>query len=215
MFLKVYYGVKYADWSYQILYSIFLTGMSSHSESVDPALDQSVSTAEGAPVRNVAKVKPTRHTARSSSKWRAKNTIPDDILNNDALNEAIKYLPSNYNFEIHKCIWKIREAEGSAIALQFPEGLLMYSCTIADIFCKFGGKRVVILGDVTYGACCIDDFTCSKLNLSLLIHYGHSCLVSVHTTKVKVIILIILLYSIFTYIKLILHTYRCYMYSLK
>lgn len=37
------------------------------------------------------------------------------------------------------------------VALQFPEGLLMYSCVIADILEKYTGCEVVIMGDVTYG----------------------------------------------------------------
>lgn len=41
-----------------------------------------------------------------------------------------------------------------------------------------------ILGDVTYGACCIDDFSASALGADFLVHYGHSCLVPVDITKV-------------------------------
>ena len=33
------------------------------------------------------------------------------------------------------------------------------------------------MGDVTYGACCVDDLGASALGAELLIHYGHSCLV--------------------------------------
>jgi 2-(3-amino-3-carboxypropyl)histidine synthase len=33
------------------------------------------------------------------------------------------------------------------------------------------------MGDITYGACCVDDFTASMLGAQLLVHYGHSCLV--------------------------------------
>ena len=32
------------------------------------------------------------------------------------------------------------------------------------------------MGDVTYGACCVDDFTALALGCDMLIHYGHSCL---------------------------------------
>jgi 2-(3-amino-3-carboxypropyl)histidine synthase len=32
------------------------------------------------------------------------------------------------------------------------------------------------MGDVTYGACCIDDFTAKALDAGFLVHYGHSCL---------------------------------------
>jgi 2-(3-amino-3-carboxypropyl)histidine synthase len=44
-----------------------------------------------------------------------------------------------------------------------------------------------ILGDVTYGACCIDDFTASALNVDLLVHYGHSCLIPIDTCKVNIL----------------------------
>ena len=37
------------------------------------------------------------------------------------------------------------------------------------------------MGDVTYGACCVDDFTAKALGADLLIHYGHSCLGEIHT----------------------------------
>lgn len=47
--------------------------------------------------------------------------------------------------------------------MQFPEGLLMYSCLISDIIEKFTDSECTILGDVTYGACCIDDISAKLL----------------------------------------------------
>jgi len=41
------------------------------------------------------------------------------------------------------------------------------------------------MGDVTYGACCIDDYTARALGCDLLIHYAHSCLIPVDVTKIK------------------------------
>ena len=41
---------------------------------------------------------------------------------------------------------------------------------------RFTGALTVIMGDVTYGACCIDDYTAVALGCDMLIHYGHSCL---------------------------------------
>ena len=32
------------------------------------------------------------------------------------------------------------------------------------------------MGDVTYGACCVDDYTAVALGCDILVHYGHSCL---------------------------------------
>lgn len=37
------------------------------------------------------------------------NQIPTHILQDKALNIAIAALPSNYNFEIHKSIWRIQQ----------------------------------------------------------------------------------------------------------
>ena len=84
-------------------------------------------------------------------------TIPDDILHDVKLLQAMEALPSNYNFEIQKSVWQIRKNGYKQVALQFPEGLLMYSLVIADILESFCQVDTVIMGDVTYGACCIDD----------------------------------------------------------
>ena len=42
--------------------------------------------------------------------------------------------------------------------------------------CRFTECDTVIMGDVTYGACCVDDFTARALGCDLMVHYGHSCL---------------------------------------
>ena len=43
-------------------------------------------------------------------------------------------------------------------------------------YVRFTGCDTVIMGDVTYGACCVDDFTARALRCDLMVHYGHSCL---------------------------------------
>jgi 2-(3-amino-3-carboxypropyl)histidine synthase len=55
---------------------------------------------------------------------------------------------------------------------------------IADILEKHSpdGTEFIILGDVTYGACCVDDFTARALGCELLVHYGHSCLIPIQHT---------------------------------
>lgn len=38
------------------------------------------------------------------------------------------------------------------------------------------------------GACCVDDYTARALNIDLLIHYGHSCLIPIdQTAGIKVL----------------------------
>ena len=100
--------------------------------------------------------------------------IPESITSNAALKKVVQQLPQHYNFEIYKCIWQIELKKAKVVALQFPEGLLMFSTMIADILQEFAKVKVLIMGDVTYGACCIDDFTAKALGADFLIHYGHS-----------------------------------------
>ncbi|KAJ7591289.1 diphthamide synthesis protein [Mycena floridula] len=114
-----------------------------------------------------------------------RNQIPLDILENKQLNSAIKQLPANYSFEIHKTIHHVRKNSASMVALQMPEGLQMFACTIADIIEQFTDALTVIMGDVTYGACCVDDYTAVALGCDMLVHYGHSCLVPMDQTTIK------------------------------
>ncbi|XP_022910219.2 2-(3-amino-3-carboxypropyl)histidine synthase subunit 1-like [Onthophagus taurus] len=121
----------------------------------------------------VIKAKPVRRVIRATRS----NKIPDAIINDKKLQAAIEVLPNNYNFEIPKTIWRIQETKAKTVALQMPEGLLMYSTTLCDIISEFTEADVIIMGDVTYGACCVDDLTAKSLNVDLLVHYGHSCLI--------------------------------------
>lgn len=103
--------------------------------------------------------------------------------------------------QVHKTVWRLRSAGARCVALQFPEGLLLYACTLVDIFetrvqttptlrvftrkRRFAGvEQCVVLGDVAYGACCIDDLSARALGASFLVHYGHSCLVPVDVTTI-------------------------------
>lgn len=128
----------------------------------------------------------SRAVAQSRRIARAFNQVPPDILEDGDINHAISLLPPNYSFEIHKTIHKIRTSGSKKIALQFPEGLLLFATTISDILTRFcSGTEALIMGDVTYGACCIDDYTARALGCDLLVHYAHSCLIPVDVTKIK------------------------------
>ncbi|KAK0453358.1 putative diphthamide synthesis protein-domain-containing protein [Armillaria borealis] len=94
----------------------------------------------------------------SSSSTPPLNSIPQSLLQNEALNTAISALPSNYSFEIHKTLANIQR-----------------HWLHDDIIERFSDALTVVLADVTYGACC-------ALGCDLLVHYGHSCLVPVDVT---------------------------------
>ena len=59
----------------------------------------------------------------------------------------------------------------------------MFATTLSDIIEKFTGAETVIMADVTYGACCVDDFSAKALGCDFMVHYGHSCLVPVDQTS--------------------------------
>uniref|UniRef100_A0A8C9WT25 2-(3-amino-3-carboxypropyl)histidine synthase subunit 1 n=1 Tax=Scleropages formosus TaxID=113540 RepID=A0A8C9WT25_SCLFO len=113
---------------------------------------------------------------------RVANQIPDEILNDPELQQAVRALPANYNFEIYKTVWRARQAKARRVALQFPEGLQMFACVIADIIERFTDADTLVMGDVTYGACCVDDFTARALGADFMVHYGHSCLIPIDAT---------------------------------
>ena len=106
-------------------------------------------------------------------------------------------LPPNYSFEIPKTICRILECKKLdqksgryKVSLQFPEGLLLFATLIADIlaaFCKTEDSSLecLILGDVTYGACCVDDLASKALECDFIVHYGHSCLVPIQELTIK------------------------------
>lgn len=47
--------------------------------------------------------------------------------------------------QIHKSVWRIRTANTKHVGLQFPEGLLMYACIIADILERYEGFHMGVL----------------------------------------------------------------------
>ncbi|KAF5576242.1 diphthamide biosynthesis 1 [Fusarium pseudoanthophilum] len=125
-------------------------------------------------------------TAKPRRAPRLLNQVPKEILENTDLKAAITLLPTNYNFEIPKTIHRIQTSNAKRVALQMPEGLLLFATTISDILAQFcPGVETLIMGDVTYGACCIDDYTARALGCDLLVHYAHSCLIPVDVTTIK------------------------------
>ena len=151
------------------------TGLGASSSAPAPAAEPAAKPAGGVAgselVPKVTVAKPPRR--------RFVSQIPASISDDPELRAALGVLPSNYNFEVPKTIWRIRQMEARTVALQFPEGLLLFACAIADILERFAAVECVIMGDVTYGACCVDDLCAAALDCELLVHYGHSCLVPI------------------------------------
>lgn len=64
---------------------------------------------------------------------------------------------------------------------------------------RFTEADTIVMGDVTYGACCVDDFTARALGADFMVHYGHSCLSESHYLSVRMFVcLSITLHTDFT-----------------
>lgn len=177
-----------------------------------------------------------RRQGTSGNNDNKQNTgIPETLTKNPDLIKAITALPQAYEFEILKTLWRIQQqvqskesassqtsasspaedekekhANITHVALQMPEGLLMYACTIGDIIKRFclTVQTVSVMGDVTYGACCVDDLGAKALGADLLVHYGHSCLVPVTHTVIPCL-------YVFVEIQIdVLHLVNCFCESL-
>ena len=62
-----------------------------------------------------------------------------------------------------------------------------YACAIADIIRHFAHVKVIVMGDVSYGACCVDDYSAKRLGADFMVHYGHSCLIPIQVTQIPVL----------------------------
>ena len=87
---------------------------------------------------------------------------------------ACRYLPHNTAFNA--------QTKRALHSLQTPPHPFLANHLLLTSFADV--EHCFILGDVTYGACCIDDFSAAALEADFLVHYGHSCLVPVDVTKV-------------------------------
>lgn len=62
------------------------------------------------------------------------------------------------------------------MCLQLPDCLLPDSFPIAIYLEEGLGQKVYVLGDTSYGSCCIDEVTAQHVGADGIIHFGHACL---------------------------------------
>jgi 2-(3-amino-3-carboxypropyl)histidine synthase len=179
------------------------------SEAENTTDDVDVTT--GTPSHNNDNAMPMVPRRRIVRRRRTKNPTDDDIILDPQVVETTlkeSNLPyMTYSFEITKTVQRIVQLQASHVALQMPEGLLLYASVLADVLKRLVATccrrhrgitkgtslttsspaptlEVSILGDVTYGACCVDDLGAQALGCDLLVHYGHSCLVPIQHTVI-------------------------------
>lgn len=62
------------------------------------------------------------------------NQVPEKITKDPELVRSLEQLPKNYDFQVAKTVWRLQKANAKRVALQLPEGLLMFACVLAGTF---------------------------------------------------------------------------------
>ncbi|XP_049538000.1 2-(3-amino-3-carboxypropyl)histidine synthase subunit 2 [Anopheles darlingi] len=81
--------------------------------------------------------------------------------------------------QLRRCQAWIEQKQLQRIALQLPDEALCHSVRIASDLQELpvGQKLLVfVLGDTSYGSCCVDEIAASHASADGIIHFGHACL---------------------------------------
>jgi diphthamide biosynthesis protein 2 len=97
-----------------------------------------------------------------------------------------------HTYEIQRTVKEIREGGWKRVALQFPDHMLVDAPRVYEHLGRELAKaqgvegetaarsdeqeRLFILGDTSYGACCVDEVAAEHVSADVVVHYGRSCL---------------------------------------
>ncbi|XP_055587157.1 2-(3-amino-3-carboxypropyl)histidine synthase subunit 2 [Uranotaenia lowii] len=79
---------------------------------------------------------------------------------------------------LEQCASWIRDNQFLKVCLQFPDSLLVFSSIVSSQLQEHVpvGTGIFILGDTSYGSCCVDEVAASHVGADAVIHFGHACL---------------------------------------
>ena len=80
------------------------------------------------------------------------------------------------SFEIQRCVNWIQDKQLAKVALQFPDSLLQHSPDVVVLIEEQIGRCVYVLGDTSYGECCVDEVAAEHIGADSIIHFGPACL---------------------------------------
>lgn len=81
-----------------------------------------------------------------------------------------------FKYEIQRCISWICKNDYKKVALQFPDEMLVDSVPVTLAIQAGVVAELFILGDTSYGSCCVDEVAAEHVAADAVIHFGHSCL---------------------------------------
>ncbi|ETE68404.1 Diphthamide biosynthesis protein 2, partial [Ophiophagus hannah] len=79
-------------------------------------------------------------------------------------------------YELERAAAFVSDNGFTKIALQFPDTLLPDSADVATRMETATGAKMYVLGDTSYGSCCVDEVAAEHVGAEAIVHYGPACL---------------------------------------
>ncbi|XP_041924737.1 2-(3-amino-3-carboxypropyl)histidine synthase subunit 2 [Alosa sapidissima] len=79
-------------------------------------------------------------------------------------------------YQIKETCHFINDNQFKKVALQFPDDLLVDSIPISAEIENNSEAKTYILGDTSYGSCCVDEVAAEHIGADCIVHYGRTCL---------------------------------------
>ncbi|XP_075567480.1 2-(3-amino-3-carboxypropyl)histidine synthase subunit 2 [Pelecanus crispus] len=79
-------------------------------------------------------------------------------------------------YEMGRAAAFVRGGGFRKVALQFPDELLADAAAVAARMEAATGAEMYVLGDTTYGSCCVDEVAAEHAGAEAVLHYGPACL---------------------------------------
>ncbi|XP_026217355.1 2-(3-amino-3-carboxypropyl)histidine synthase subunit 2 [Anabas testudineus] len=109
--------------------------------------------------------------AFSSSSEMVIQRVVDVAVKTNAAPEKLEEL-----YDIKKTCDFITQHQFKKVALQFPDELLVDSVAVAAEIERSSNAKPFILGDTSYGSCCVDEVAAEHVGADCIVHYGSACL---------------------------------------
>lgn len=115
------------------------------------------------------------------------NSNVEEVLQRkiDIAEDGKRFDDVNSYLELDKCKSFVTEHDFKRVALQFPDELLWCSVKVVSYLSGNTSARYFILGDTSYGSCCVDEVAAQHAEADCIIHFGRSCLSP--TTRIPVL----------------------------
>ncbi|XP_037528856.1 2-(3-amino-3-carboxypropyl)histidine synthase subunit 2 [Rhipicephalus sanguineus] len=97
-------------------------------------------------------------------------------LSTDDVKPAADDSELEFKYEVKRSVAWICENGFRKVALQFPDEMLVDSVSVTLALQASVPAELFILGDTSYGSCCVDEVAAEHVGADAIVHYGHSCL---------------------------------------